>query len=232
VTGVTDLRSLELWVEANPPRINIEMLSRVWDAVEASIADWLIQTRGALRYSRDETELDGWGQGEWRVLQMVDGESRCQTTLCLAGWTVETDIADRRARGDDEKGWLIDESTATELLLLPQFPESGKLIPAGIWVTDLYHLSNLTALLRARPDDYAENEAHHVIDIDGVPVVNAGNRARRLLGLTGNEATDLFAADNDLETLRGKVYSMVAEEKARRRAANLLGELSAKSEEN
>lgn len=112
--------------------------------------------------SQIETHPERWHQGDWR----------CGSGLCVAGWTAE--LAGGRWLESDPESW------ASHMLV----PEPDD------------------------PDD--EVRAVHGIG-QGVGVAE---RAQRLLGLEGYEASELFAGANDLSDIKA-VRNRIAARMAR-----------------
>jgi len=202
-------------VHDDPPRIDIDRLIRVWDHIEAQLAEHAVYLGVSMRSNRYSERFDGWNQHNWRSIVSVDTE-RCHTAMCLAGWTTQLDAIDR---GDPTGGWLFDEA-----MIVRVFGDKAQPDDASKHAIDAYRDS-------LRP--VADDPAGHIgtvytgapWDETTTPAVGVEVRARRLLGLTEHEADELFAGGNNLITLRGLVSSLIAEEKTRRRAVELLARL-------
>lgn len=222
----------------DPPHVDMERLQRVWEQIEMSaLADAIYLPR---KQVENLTSIDGWYQGNWRVALMDDHTNRCNTAMCLAGWTTHLDAQER---GDITGGWLVshEDLIANKLRL----HDTGHSIYRDPSITERSaYVTGLLAEDRAdglvpREDDPAEHirdfqvevprhlryqDPHPLEQADGhvahgwtkVASVGVEQRATRLLGLTPTEAERLFSGDNTLAELRGRVHATIAAERLRR----------------
>lgn len=182
--------------------INVKLLDATLKRIEASsklLSDgegtWRVVPAGA---GAPEGPL--WNQWTWRALVAADDDTwsvtgndvetleRCKTSLCFAGWADELDAL------PGERIWLVDADETAKL-----DHDDWRYVMA----------LELSSLLLARPDD--EVTVHlstfdPTAENDDRRVVNASDRARRLLGLdraiklyheivSGMDAFERFAAD-------------------------------------
>lgn len=186
--------------EARTPRINVDLLNQAWEAIEAGIrAEMVADPELTFTEVRRMTRVDGWDQGAWRGVAMVG--DRCQSTRCAAGWVTHLDAVARGAGG-----WLLDEQRMIDLFktgVREDHQFTARHVPQPSW-------------LEPREDDPREDVRTAVYGTTVVRYVQAETRAKRLLGLTDQEAHDLFVDRNNLDTLRLKLATLRAEELTRR----------------
>jgi hypothetical protein len=237
------LARLEWLDDKDPPHVDIDRLQQVWDRVEASVradAVYLLSGQADTR-----VVLDGWDQTKWRTATVIN--DRCQTAMCLAGWTAELDAADQ---GGVDGAWVADKSMLEAWARWANGPHAADpFYDQGVEDHDqfvaLQLAGDLGEGLAPRDDDPITDIESHPVHIPdrlvrrddlGVPVgprvlrvnyVPARRRAKRLLGLTDSEASDLFHQDNTLEVLRRKIHTMIAAEQVRRHRRVVIGQMRA-----
>ena len=201
------------------PRINLELLQETWEQIEHGVLDEAARRNLTIGEVLKRTQLNGWDQENWRTWAYVEdpaGGERCETALCFAGWTVQLDVQSRKEAGVPDVGdWVISD----QALVTGSWQEDGTRLPS--WAADC---------LVAREDDREGD----VINDDELPpdarLVRAETRAVRLLGLTQDEASELFNGSNSFGKVREVVMRLRSEElvrRARRRQQVLAKRLAA-----
>lgn len=232
------LARLEAIEREDPPHVDMERLQRVWEQIERSaMADAIYLTH---EQAENRTSVDGWNQGNWRAVLTDERTDRCNTALCLAGWTTHLDALER---GDASGGWLVPHQDVIANVLRrreharsiyrdPSVTERGTYV-LGVLAEE--HLDKLTPreddptgdVLNAQievPRHLREQDPHPLERPNpyatpgwsSVPAVSVEKRATRLLGLTLQEAEYLFSGNNTLAILRERVHKTIAAERLRR----------------
>lgn len=177
------------------PRIDLELLDEVEQKIEAGIIEELVNNP-TLRIDevRYTTSIDGWDQGSWRTFKQFD--NLCNSAYCVAGWIVTIEAKRNGGNG----GWLV---------------------PDGPLDSVSAERRRYSSYLVARDDDDVARTLSFVDDNgdEMVKIISAENRARRVMGLTMDEAQWLFSGSNELLKVRGIIATLRAEEKARRARA-------------
>lgn len=232
------LARLEQMERDDPPHVDMERLQRVWEQIEMSaLADAIYLPREQVEH---RTSIDGWYQGNWRATLIDSHTNRCNTAMCLAGWTTHLDALER---GDASGGWLISHEELIAARLRQH--ETGRTAYRNPAITErATYVASVLAEERAdglvpREDDPVDHvrviqvevprnlrdqDPHPLEQHDGhashgwsrVPGVGVEHRATRLLGLTPREAEQLFSGDNTLAVLRERVHATIAAERMRR----------------
>lgn len=187
------------------PRINVELLDRAWEEIEAGIrAEMVMNPLLGLHEIRTRHQVDGWAQQTWRNVAMTG--DRCETTRCVAGWVAQLDAMDHQGAGS----WLVTDTEIIDLFQTESVREEYEYANRG--------LAKLS-WLEPRDDDPADHvrTSHlHQEGVAGIRYVTVENRATRLLGLTVPERERLFDYHNDLDALRLQFATLRAEELIRR----------------
>lgn len=241
ISPQTRLARLVRLDDIDPPHVDIDRLLQVWERIEASVredAAYLVSGQADGR-----VVLDGWDQTKWRSATMVN--DRCQTAMCLAGWTAELDATER---GEAADGWVADKSMLEVWARWARKPNASDpfyddAVEDADQFVALQLAGDLGEGLAPRDDDPVTDIESHPVHLPnrlvkrdelGVAVgprvlrvnyVPARRRAKRLLGLTDAEASDLFHQDNTLEILRRKIHTVVAAERVRRQRRVIIARL-------
>lgn len=206
-------------------RINIDLLQRVMGRIEQAVIEQAVKNEPLRSESifADRTKIDGWNQASWRSATINYDLERCHTTQCFAGWTVEVD-----SELNGTPGWLLTDEELIGVYWRSSYgtgtePE-GRFIEPDSMLSDAVVAAPEEISDRLLPIDVVTDRETGLL----IQIRTARARAVGVLGLTYEEANDLFDGDNNLRTLRGKVQTLISEERIRR--ARAAAAASAKNE--